>query len=154
MAQLDEFMSSSGVSAKHLITIEKTPVTVIKSRMIAELPKILTIHFNRNRTSNTGKIIRDQQHVEFPVSLSTSTLKTDPSIPERHYKLKSMIVHSGSAARGHYTAVKRCYEPGYDNSGNLTKKGEWILCNDQKTLAHRQDEVRAKNAYMLFYELD
>lgn len=59
MAQLDEFMSSSGVSAKHLITIEKTPVTVIKSRMIAELPKILTIHFNRNRTSNTGKIIRD-----------------------------------------------------------------------------------------------
>ena len=60
--------------------------------------------------------------------------------PEQHYELRGMIEHEGeSTSEGHYIAYAR-------------ENGNWIVWNDEISRVTTWEEIRAKQAYILFWE--
>ena len=75
--------------------------------------------------------------------------------PGRLYRLRSVIVHSGSASAGHYTAFALCAIPTPPNSSDSGSEEQWYYFNDnQPPVSVSSDDVQRATAYMLFYERD
>jgi ubiquitin carboxyl-terminal hydrolase 1 len=94
-----------------------------KHHMIARSPRLLALHIQRSNFHNfTGRALKNQAPVEFPVMLdfseyvTNSTLSMDPTEPisvvkegdiRTIYSLRSVVVHYGLHHMGHYVAYRR-----------------------------------------------
>ena len=75
-----------------------------------------------------------QRHVAFPLQLTVATGVI--------YHLQAVVIHSGKAGGGHYTAYVRASD------------GSWYYCDDSATPQRVMNlrEILRQQAYMLFYE--
>ena len=118
----------------------KEKVMAGKSHTISSLPKLLILHLKRFSKEN-GTAAKRTDHVRFNSMLQlekTSLMrKTVPG-----YILKGVIVHNGNDAEsGHYIAY-------------VLHGDEWLSCSDNNVTKVQWATVKAKQAYVLFYEQD
>lgn len=111
-----------------------------KVTSISKNPKILTIHFNRFKFSNsqTNKITT---FVPYPEKLNIRPYMTSKkSDKPLWYSLNAVIVHDSEITEnGHYY----CY--------NKDKYGDWYILDDEKVEKVTIEDVLNKQAYILFY---
>lgn len=118
---------------------------------LLSLPRILRVHLKRFRNSS-GRTRKVDSTVTFPETFDFSELlkeafSSDFSEVDRKYTLYTVVVHSGTAMFGHYTAYVRHK----DNQ-------EWYHADDSHVKKASWEEVRSTyggdyraTAYMLMY---
>ena len=131
----------------------------LKCLLLTRLPTIFCIHIQRRyydpHLDNMAKTI---QHVEFDRIMDFGrygaycgddkgmTGKRDASTEKRVtpvlFKLMSVVEHSGNAFSGHYVTYRR----------DLANPGQWIFVSDENVKSVPWEVVKARQAYMLFYE--
>jgi len=114
-------------------------------------PDLLVVHLKRfafrnqvQAVFNAGEKINTL--VEFPLAgldLSPYLVHPQPA-GESLYDLFGVSNHFGTMRAGHYTAFTRRQE-----SGEL---GEWVNCDDSRTIVVDPSEVVTRSAYVLFYQ--
>ena len=100
---------------------------------IVRFPKTLVLQLKRWSQDLHGHWIKIANHVEFPFILDLSSIQ--------QYRLRSLVIHSGNAGGGHYTALVRTDEHiwcKYDDAA-LPSEVPWA-------------EVLQAEAYLLIYE--
>lgn len=124
----------------------KGQVDALREVKMAELPQILLVHVNRLYEAESS--IKLKNPVEFPLEgLDLSVhleARKDRAKPASNYRLTGVVVHYGTAYRGHYVAF--CREDGEDT---------WIEYNDLKVRevsASQMIAVAKENMTMLVYE--
>ena len=82
-------------------------------------------------------------------SLSSSEQKHNaPQVARDCYDLFGVVVHKGSLNSGHYISyVQRLHPPSHDQ----TAAKNWLRFDDETITAVGETEVRAAEAYILFY---
>lgn len=156
-------------SEKEQIEQYKTPEhgqqAAEKSLSLSRLPKALCLHLKRfHFDAATESIVKVGKRISFPVSLdvaqylpraskSGGAYKATPAAP---YELAAIVVHEGTATRGHYTCFAR---------PDLARAPEaWVRLNDHAVTRVSQETVMeesfggadgglagSRNAYLLFY---
>ena len=130
----------------------------LKCLLLTRLPTIVCVHIQRRyydrRLDQMAKTI---QHVEFEEVMDFGkysaysgndkgmTGKRDQPNAKATpvlYRLMSVVEHSGNAFSGHYVAYRR----------DLASPGKWIYVSDERVKSVSWQEVKARQAYMLFYE--
>lgn len=98
-----------------------------KRIVIKNWPKHLLIQFKRFGIRGS-RFIKNNNQINLPVEW------------RRNYKLKGIIIQSGSMRSGHYIAIVR-------------KEGKWWLCNDSqiKKLSKMEFENYKDRAYLAYY---
>jgi hypothetical protein len=105
----------------------------VRNVELVGFPKTLVLHLKRWSQNVHGGWVKNQSHVEFPFEMDLSSSK--------HYKLRSLVVHSGHAGGGHYTAFVR------------TDEHFWKKYNDAALpMEVSFAAVLQAEAYMLMYE--
>ena len=106
----------------------------VRTASISSWPRVLAISLKRSAANaRTGRFRKLQCHVAFELFLAL------PDAPA--YELASLIVHTGAAGGGHYTAYVR------------SPSGTWLLCDDAAApVPVTEARVLAAEAYMLFYK--
>lgn len=129
---------------------QKRKIDVKKFQRIGKLPPYLIIvlsRFSYNYYLNERKKIDDP--FEFPLDLDLSEY-TCVKDQETKYKLKGVIMHSGTAMFGHYISYV-----------NDRKSGKWLCCNDSsvtyideaKVLENAYGKEKSTmNGFLLFYD--
>jgi ubiquitin C-terminal hydrolase len=69
----------------------------VRTVEIVRCPKTLFVHLKRWSQHARGTWSKNNRHVEFPITLDLAA--------GQHYQLRSVVIHSGSAGGGHYTAM-------------------------------------------------
>jgi ubiquitin carboxyl-terminal hydrolase 1 len=129
-----------------------------KCLLLTRLPTLLCLHIQRRyydpRMDRMAKTI---QHVEFDEIMDFGKYsaysgddkgmigKRDESHRKASavwYRLMSVVEHRGNAFCGHYVAYRR----------DLANPGMWVYVSDEIVKSLPWDEVRRRQAYMLFYE--
>jgi len=114
-----------------------------KQMSILRAPTILAVHLKRFEFSMTGNRIKKTQHVRFDSELNITPFLTDPTSAQAHYRLFSVLVHSGhSAYGGHYFSYVK--SPGSER---------WYCMNDSSVSPVNYSKVQSSQAYILFYQL-
>ncbi|KAM7314269.1 ubiquitin carboxyl-terminal hydrolase 8 [Ixodes scapularis] len=115
-----------------------------KRMIIARLPKILIVQFNRFRCEAAWQSKKLQTYVHFPVNnfdmnqyVDHTRLETQKRPP---YNLYAFLNHYGTLATGHYIAYCRA---GIGSS--------WFMYDDASVTEVVLSESDKKNAYILFY---
>jgi len=108
---------------------------------VVRLPQVLCILVKRLIYSSAGYLTKVQNHLTFPIELTTDSglQALGISNDREKYELSALIEHSGTALGGHYFTYKRTAE-------------DWLYVSD--TAVHKVDirAVQRGQAYMLFYE--
>jgi ubiquitin C-terminal hydrolase len=78
----------------------------VRNVEMVKFPKTLVLHLKRWSQNVHGAWVKNDSHVEFPFELDLSS--------SQQYKLRSLVIHSGNAGGGHYTALVRTDEPFFD----------------------------------------
>jgi ubiquitin C-terminal hydrolase len=130
----------------------------LKCLLLTRLPTIVCVHIQRRyydpRLDRMAKTI---QHVEFEEIMDfgkysaysgddkgmigkrdETSRKTSPVL----YRLMSVVEHRGNAFGGHYVAYRR----------DVANCGMWVYVSDEVVKSIPWDEVKTRQAYMLFYE--
>uniref|UniRef100_A0A0A9B8U8 USP domain-containing protein n=1 Tax=Arundo donax TaxID=35708 RepID=A0A0A9B8U8_ARUDO len=124
--------------------------------IISELPPVLTVQLVRfgPGKDNSDEQVKISGHVIFEEHLDVgrfTDLRSEDKDNAR-YRLVGVIEHIGSSVKvGHYVAYVRASRIGSDqqsSSGSST----WFRANDEKIKAVSLEEVRKREAYVLFYE--
>lgn len=152
-------------SEKEQIEHYKTPdhgqQAAEKSLSLSRLPKALCLHLKRfHFDAATESIVKVGKRVSFPVSLDLAQYLPRASAEDKTsqapYELAAIVVHEGTATRGHYTCFAR---------PDLARAPEaWVRLNDHAVSRVSQETVleesfgdsdvrgpASKNAYLLFY---
>ena len=97
--------------------------------LISRLPDVLIVNLKRFTYTATRGLEKLTHMVEYPMTLE---------IPGNHLSLSAVVLHSGSATSGHYTALV------------ADRAGHWRSYNDQ----HVRDttDILSSDAYILFYK--
>ena len=148
---LDTFIEGEKMDGENCIFCDKCnkKLPAVKSQNFQELPRILIFVLKRFEFNyNTMQKYKINDYYEFPLELDMNKYVRQNQ-GNNIYKLKSIIIHSGTCESGHYY----CY---INNNQN-----EWYEFNDIKVTkfdinnldkeAFGQNDSN-KNAYMLFYE--
>lgn len=148
--------SMSGVDKTENVVLYRGDA--LKCLLLTRLPTIICIHIQRRyydpRLNNMAKTI---QHIEFDQVMDFGRYsaycgddkgmtgkrdgrkqRTTPVL----YRLMSVVEHSGNAFSGHYVAYRR----------DLANPGGWVFVSDEHVKSVPWKEVKARQAYMLFYE--
>lgn len=130
----------------------------LKCLLLTRLPTIICIHVQRRYYDpRRNKMAKTIQHIEFDQVMDFGRYsaycgddkgmtgkrdgrkqRTTPVL----YRLMSVIEHSGNAFSGHYVAYRR----------DLANPGSWVFVSDERVERIPWKEVKARQAYMLFYE--
>ena len=165
---LDSFIEGEKMDGDNCIFCEKCnrKMPAVKSQNFQELPRILIFVLKRFEFNyNTMQKFKINDYYEFPMELNMDKYvqKTNSNNNINNlYKLKSIVVHSGSCESGHYYSYIL-----------EDKTGDWYEFNDIKISkfdikkldieAFSKNEIinengnkiekeNTRNAYMLFYE--
>ncbi|XP_064463740.1 ubiquitin carboxyl-terminal hydrolase 8-like [Ornithodoros turicata] len=115
-----------------------------KRMIIARLPKILIIQFNRFRCEGAWQSKKLQTYVHFPISNFDMNEYVDHTRVETQrrppYDLYAFLNHYGTLAAGHYI--------GYCRAG---PRGGWYMYDDSSVSEVILSESDKRNAYILFY---
>ncbi|CAN7984218.1 unnamed protein product [Ixodes hexagonus] len=115
-----------------------------KRMIIARLPKILIVQFNRFRCEAAWQSKKLQTYVHFPVNNFDMNQYVDHSKMETKkrplYNLYAFLNHYGTLATGHYIAYCRA---GIGSS--------WFMYDDASVTEVVLSESDKRNAYILFY---
>lgn len=115
-----------------------------KRMIIAKLPKILIVQFNRFRCEAAWQSKKLQTYVHFPINNFDVNQYVDHSKVETQkrplYNLYAFLNHYGTLATGHYIAYCRA---GIGSS--------WYMYDDASVTEVVLSESDKKNAYILFY---
>lgn len=115
-----------------------------KRMIIARLPKILIIQFNRFRCETAWQSKKLQTYVHFPSNSLDMSAYVDHSQVETKsrgpYHLYAFLNHYGTLATGHYIAYCR-----------TRLGGPWYMYDDASVTEVILSESDKKNAYILFY---
>jgi len=118
---LDEFCTEEIFDGDNKLTIDKynKKITVAKHSIIGNLPP--TLIFNLKRFEYNMQVFERYKlndHFEFPMEIDLSPwVSEEAKRGNTQYELKGVLVHSGSAAAGHYYSF-------------IKKDGKWIEFND------------------------
>ena len=105
----------------------------VRNVELVRFPKTLVLHLKSWSQNAHGGWAKNHSHVEFTFEMDLSSSK--------HYKLRSLVVHSGNAGGGHYTAFVR------------TDEHCWKKYNDAALPMEVEfAAVLQAEAYMLMYE--
>eukprot|EP01119_Soliformovum_irregulare_P010100 TRINITY_DN246_c0_g1_i2.p1 TRINITY_DN246_c0_g1~~TRINITY_DN246_c0_g1_i2.p1 ORF type:complete len:327 (+),score=123.62 TRINITY_DN246_c0_g1_i2:381-1361(+) len=124
------------------VTDQKTQdqVSASKETLFEKTPRILILHLKRFSFSEKAKKI--SKMIQFPVNLNLKPSLFGKTVPQRSYRILSVVSHIGkSAANGHYTCDVR------------VKGGNFVRFDDARYYSVKQTEVLEAEAYLLFYEL-
>lgn len=116
--------------------------TATKGLRLATAPSILVCHFKRFAYNRYGNLVRLDDKIDFPLTLSIGEFmsKANRSTPPP-YELVGVLVHVGqSCNRGHYLA--------YVKSG-----ADWYKADDSVVKKVPIKKVLEQRAYMLVYEV-
>ena len=132
--------------------IHRVRTKSIKYSAISRLPKILCLKLQRLFHSLSGRLVKQTQHVSFPLRLSQSLFRgthgcSISSSSAKFYNLNAVITHQGSAEAGHYTTYALV-----TTIGNQSKR--WYMFSDQQVKECSISSVLSCQAFMLFYELE
>lgn len=115
-----------------------------KRMIIARLPKILIVQFNRFRCETAWQSKKLQTYVHFPVNSFDMNVYVDHTrVDTQHrppYHLYAFLNHYGTLATGHYIA--------YCRAG---LGGQWYMYDDASVTEVTLSESDKRNAYILFY---
>lgn len=120
-----------------------------KYQTIGTLPPYLIIQLSRfSYNYDTWERIKIDTPFEFPIDLDLSDYVSDKN-QITQFKLRGVILHSGTAKYGHYVSYV---------ADRAT--GKWRCCNDNQVAEISEKEVLTssfghisnKNAYLLFYD--
>uniref|UniRef100_A0A1E1XHB2 ubiquitinyl hydrolase 1 n=1 Tax=Amblyomma aureolatum TaxID=187763 RepID=A0A1E1XHB2_9ACAR len=115
-----------------------------KRMIIARLPKILVIQFNRFRCETAWQSKKLQTYVHFPISAFDMNCYVDHTRVDTQrrppYHLYAFLNHYGTLATGHYIA--------YCRAG---LQGQWYMYDDASVTEVTLSESDKRNAYILFY---
>ena len=127
----------------------------VKWLQIARVPRVLTLHLKRFRSMGR-RVHKLDDPVPFPALLDLSAFTCEPGEPVSHFsklggaaalqksapmRLYGVVEHQGNFSGGHYIAYVRI--------GDC-----WYRMNDSIVTCVREEEVLAKQAFLLFYERD
>jgi hypothetical protein len=137
--------------------------TTSKRLLLSQAPRCLCLHISRKVVDMfTGQLTKVETFVRFPVLLDISPYRCSSSgthLPGNAnpnlYRLKAVVVHLGSADRGHYityAAVKLPLEASADGAVSATRQMQWVMFSDANTQPVSEAEVLASRAFLLFYE--
>jgi ubiquitin carboxyl-terminal hydrolase 22/27/51 len=63
-------------------------------------------------------------------------------VEKSKYSIFSIVIHCGKNIQaGHYVSI-------------IKRKEKWYMCDDDEVEEMNENDVEAKNAYLLFYRLD
>lgn len=115
-----------------------------KRMIIARLPKILIVQFNRFRCETAWQSKKLQTYVHFPVNSFDMNCYVDHTRVDTQrrppYHLYAFLNHYGTLATGHYIA--------YCRAG---LGGQWYMYDDASVTEVTLSESDKRNAYILFY---
>lgn len=115
-----------------------------KRMIIARLPKILIVQFNRFRCETAWQSKKLQTYVHFPVNSFDMNCYVDHTRVDTQrrppYNLYAFLNHYGTLATGHYIA--------YCRAG---LGGQWYMYDDASVTEVTLSESDKRNAYILFY---
>ncbi|XP_065285688.1 ubiquitin carboxyl-terminal hydrolase 8-like [Dermacentor albipictus] len=115
-----------------------------KRMIIARLPKILIVQFNRFRCETAWQSKKLQTYVHFPVNSFDMNSYVDHTRVDTQrrppYHLYAFLNHYGTLATGHYIA--------YCRAG---LGGQWYMYDDASVTEVTLSESDKRNAYILFY---
>ncbi|OHS93496.1 hypothetical protein TRFO_40213 [Tritrichomonas foetus] len=120
-----------------------------KWQSIGKVPPYLIISLNRfTYNYNTMERLKIDSPFEFPIDLdlTPNSCEKDQILK---FKLKGVILHSGTAMFGHYISYV-----------NDRKSGKWLCCNDSrvsyieesKVLENAYGKTSSMSGYLLFYD--
>ena len=167
---LDSFIEGERMEGDNCVFCEKCnkKIPAVKSQNFQILPRILTFVLKRFEFNyNTMQKFKINDYYEFPLELNMNKyVQKDNNVIGSNnylYKLKSIVIHSGTCESGHYY----CYILN-------EKNGEWYEFNDIKVtkfninyldkeafgkneiifdeIGQKIEKENNRNAYMLFYE--
>ena len=107
------------------------------------LPRVLVIHIRRTK----WPLGKHKDHVTFPLDeLDMSPFCTPETIAKAggcpFYELVGVVNHHGQGMnKGHYTSFCRDAD-----------RNTWLFYNDKEVGVASPDDVRASQAFLLFYE--
>ena len=111
-----------------------------KDVQLVRWPQVLVVHLKRWKVVSMVPFVQRKvpTHISFEAILPVA-------VGQPPYHLRGVVVHSGVAGGGHYTAYVRAP----DNF--------WYFCDDRKSprrvgIQEVLSEYVAANAYLLFYE--
>lgn len=132
--------------------------------LLAELPRVLVIHFKRFEQTTRGifgSLKKADDFVKFPEMLDVESFMVPPDpqsvTPEKshvptRYRLYGAVIHMGSMNSGHYVAYVLSHKV-EETGGELdANERRWIHCSDATTRPATWEEVSKAKAYLLFYE--
>lgn len=140
--------------------------THLKRLQLGRAPAALCIHMNRTVWLADGSLVKNNQHMRFPVQLDASALLKGASTTGRHsggggitgggggvmYVLCAVVEHEGGPNSGHYVTYRRCGGAGIGDGRGTGGRGNWWVCaSDTAVYSASLDEVLGAEAYMLFY---
>jgi ubiquitin C-terminal hydrolase len=149
---LDLFIAPETVDLKF---DDETPGTLVRSKRLENLPKIITIQlqrlsidFNSDLDENDHdkdddkqpKIIRKSDIIDMPDELDLA--KYANSKQKTKYRLKMFIVHSGSSTGGHYYAYTLI------NNSWCTLNDSYVDINEKSDVVKKDQQT----GYLYFYE--
>ena len=106
-----------------------------KNTEIKRWPNNLVLHFKRLQWDRAaGRLRKNDKDITFEAILGIRN--------DIRYRLRGVIVHTGHAGGGHYTAFVR------------NREDTWFFCNDAQEPQHLDNIAYVMQAkpYMLFYE--
>lgn len=162
---LDEFTKSEELDDVYCDKCAKKTRSE-KSLFFGRPPRGLCFHFRRLVSHHRQGLIKNRNHIEFPLYLDMTRFCRHPpagrdafnsinlnfALANLHspvvpdgtdrvdYQLQSVIVHEGPATHGHYTVYRK------------NKHGEWTHVSDLFSESVTAERVKNVEAYMLFYE--
>ncbi len=174
LESLRDFIKPEIFQGDNAYQCEKCAKKVTASRVLALklLPNVLILHLKRFGLAPDGSNIKLNTYCEFPMELDMEEFAGD-GLPKQYYmyRLKGIIVHTGTLDRGHYYSFLR------DDARTDLPEGErWFSFDDtrvrkfdakdipEETFGHRPDPsssdqslssemlIKPNNAYMLVYE--
>ncbi|MEI8125455.1 MAG: hypothetical protein WCG42_06850 [Parachlamydiaceae bacterium] len=112
-------------------------------QLVGEPKEILPIQIKKFRLSFENNSVRKiETHLTLPeTDLLDMSLAYGKPASELQYKLKSFVIHIGTAQQGHYIA--------------FVKRGPfWFECNDSsiRIVSKHDVDIHKKEAYLLFFE--
>ena len=124
----------------------KKEVLGVKEVKVSQLPHALIIHINR--LAEFDSVTKVKNPVDFPLEgfnlADFIENKKNKLMADVEFKLTGVVVHFGTANRGHYVAYVR-----HEGTGG------WVEINDlrvREVNASQMMDVAKENVYMLVYE--
>lgn len=127
--------------------------THLKRLQLGRAPVVLCIHLNRTVWLADGSLIKNTNHIRFPIQLDASALlkgaSTNSGGGRVMYVLCAVVEHRGGVNSGHYITYRRC--GGARGSDGRGGGNSWVSTSDTAVYSASLDDVLGAEAYMLFY---